>query len=58
MTSITGTHVVLGGNGVTGRETVRALLDRGQETVSVGRRPSTYRNVRPVTDPTRDERPS
>lgn len=35
------THVVLGGNGVAGRETVRALVDAGRETVSVGRRGST-----------------
>ena len=33
-------HVVLGGNGVVGRETVRALLERGQSPASVGRRPS------------------
>ena len=34
------THVVLGGNGVAGRETVRALLERGVTPASVGRRPS------------------
>ncbi|MDR1998635.1 MAG: NAD-dependent epimerase/dehydratase family protein [Frankiaceae bacterium] len=32
------THVVLGGNGVAGRETVRALLRRGVDVTSVGRR--------------------
>ncbi|MEO8908098.1 MAG: NAD-dependent epimerase/dehydratase family protein, partial [Microbacteriaceae bacterium] len=41
MTDTNGTHVVLGGNGVAGRETVRALLARGEPTVSVGRKPST-----------------
>lgn len=35
------THVVLGGNGITGRETIRALLRRGETVTSVGRRPST-----------------
>ena len=34
------THVVLGGNGVVGRETVRSLLARGEIATSVGRRPS------------------
>jgi uncharacterized protein YbjT (DUF2867 family) len=34
-------HVVLGGNGVVGRETVAALLRRGETTTSVGRHPST-----------------
>jgi nucleoside-diphosphate-sugar epimerase len=38
-------HVVLGGNGVAGRETVRALLARGERTISVGRRPSTLGDV-------------
>ncbi|MEV7608534.1 NAD-dependent epimerase/dehydratase family protein [Microbacterium sp. NPDC089320] len=33
-------HAVLGGNGVVGRETVRALLGRGLPVRSVGRRPS------------------
>ena len=33
-------HVVLGGNGVVGRETVAALLRRGERVTSVGRRPS------------------
>jgi nucleoside-diphosphate-sugar epimerase len=32
------THVVLGGNGAAGRETVRALLRRGEAVTSVGRR--------------------
>ncbi|WP_051639776.1 NAD-dependent epimerase/dehydratase family protein [Cellulomonas sp. URHE0023] len=49
MTHPTGTHVVLGGNGVVGRETVRALLDRGHDTVSVGRAPSSRGDVRSVT---------
>ena len=31
-------HVVLGGNGVSGRETVRALIERGERVTSVGRR--------------------
>ncbi|NAZ76385.1 NAD-dependent epimerase/dehydratase family protein [Kineococcus sp. T13] len=43
-----GTHVVLGGGGVVGRETVRALLARGHRTTSVGRRPSTVDGVRSV----------
>ncbi|QNE35504.1 NAD-dependent epimerase/dehydratase family protein [Leifsonia shinshuensis] len=34
-------HVVLGGNGVAGKETVRALVRAGRSPVSVGRRPST-----------------
>jgi nucleoside-diphosphate-sugar epimerase len=34
------THIVLGGNGVVGRETIRALRDRGLNAASVGRRPS------------------
>jgi nucleoside-diphosphate-sugar epimerase len=42
-------HVVLGGNGVTGRETVRALLQRGESPVSVGRRPSAVDGARSVT---------
>jgi nucleoside-diphosphate-sugar epimerase len=33
-------HVVLGGNGVVGRETAAALLRRGEAVRSVGRRPS------------------
>jgi nucleoside-diphosphate-sugar epimerase len=32
-------HVILGGNGVVGRETIRALAGRGHAPVSVGRRP-------------------
>ncbi len=36
----TSTHIVLGGNGVTGRETLRALRDRGVAAVSLGRTPS------------------
>ncbi|PRY68433.1 nucleoside-diphosphate-sugar epimerase [Glaciihabitans tibetensis] len=34
------THIVLGGSGVVGRETVRALLDRGETPASVARRPA------------------
>ena len=34
-------HVVLGGNGVVGRETLRALREHDVAAVSVGRRPST-----------------
>lgn len=49
MTSTARTHVVLGGNGAVGRETIRALVDRGEETVSVGRTPSSRADVRPVT---------
>lgn len=33
-------HVVLGGNGIVGRETVRALIRRGTAVASVGRRPA------------------
>lgn len=42
------THVVLGGNGVVGRETIRALLDRGLATASVGRRPAAVDGVRSI----------
>ncbi|MDF1489683.1 NAD-dependent epimerase/dehydratase family protein [Tessaracoccus caeni] len=35
------THAVLGGNGITGTETIRALLRRGEAVTSVGRRPCT-----------------
>lgn len=38
--STTGTHIVLGGNGATGRETLRALRDRGIDALSLGRTPS------------------
>ena len=41
-------HVILGGNGVTGRETARALLARGQTVASFGRRPSTIADVRSI----------
>jgi nucleoside-diphosphate-sugar epimerase len=34
-------HVVLGGNGIAGQETVRALLRRGVAVASVGRKPGT-----------------
>jgi nucleoside-diphosphate-sugar epimerase len=49
-------HVVLGGNGVAGRETVRALLARGERTISVGRRPSSLANVRSAIADLRDAR--
>lgn len=39
--SIPPSPVVLGGNGVIGRETVRALIARGATPISVGRRPAT-----------------
>ena len=42
-------HVVLGGNGIIGRETVRALLARGETPASVGRRPSTVDGALPIT---------
>ncbi|MEO9197270.1 MAG: NAD-dependent epimerase/dehydratase family protein, partial [Antricoccus sp.] len=38
--STTGNHIILGGNGVTGRETHRALRERGITAFSVGRTPS------------------
>jgi nucleoside-diphosphate-sugar epimerase len=43
------THIVLGGNGVVGRETIRALRDRGQSASSVGRRPSIVEGAVSVT---------
>lgn len=43
------THVVLGGNGVVGRETVRALVERGEIPASVGRQPSTVRGAQSVS---------
>ena len=42
-------HVVLGGNGVVGRETLRALLAAGHVPASVGRRPPAVEGVVPVT---------
>lgn len=39
------THVVLGGNGVTGAETVKALLRRGKNVTSVSRHPGTVDGV-------------
>lgn len=42
-------HVVLGGNGVVGRETLRALLTAGTEAVCVGRRPSATAGARSVS---------
>lgn len=47
--SAAATHVVLGGNGVAGRETVRALLRRGIEPASVGRSPSSIDGARSIT---------
>lgn len=47
MTTTT-THVILGGNGIVGRETARALIARDQVVASVGRRPSTAPGVRPI----------
>ena len=44
----TPTHVVLGGNGVAGRETLRALVGRGHAPVSVGRRDSAVDGVTSV----------
>ncbi len=41
-------HIVLGGNGVAGRETVRALVDRGIEPLSLGRTPSHTPGARSV----------
>ena len=41
-------HVILGGNGIVGRETARALHERGQVIASVGRRPSTLAGVRSI----------
>jgi nucleoside-diphosphate-sugar epimerase len=38
-------HVVLGGNGAVGRETLLALLKQGKKPVSVGRRPSTIQGA-------------
>ena len=43
------THVVLGGNGIVGRETVRALVARGHTPASVGRRPAAADGARSVT---------
>ena len=42
-------HVVLGGNGTIGRETVRALLAHGHTPASVGRRPSTADGALSIT---------
>ncbi|MCU1424934.1 MAG: NAD-dependent epimerase/dehydratase [Microbacteriaceae bacterium] len=47
MTAVS-THVVLGGNGVVGRETVRALRRLGEDTVSVGRQRSAVTGARSV----------
>lgn len=58
--STTSTHIVLGGNGVVGRETLRALSDRGITPVSLGRTPSPNPDVRSVIadllDPNATER--
>jgi hypothetical protein len=45
----TSAHVVLGGNGIVGRETVRALLALGHSPASVGRRPAAVDGARSVT---------
>jgi nucleoside-diphosphate-sugar epimerase len=42
-------HVVLGGNGAVGKETVGALLRRGESVASLGRRPSAIDGVASVT---------
>lgn len=42
-------HVVLGGNGVAGTETIKALVRRGEQVTSVGRRPSAIEGVGSVT---------
>ncbi|HYO85365.1 MAG TPA: NAD-dependent epimerase/dehydratase family protein [Dermatophilaceae bacterium] len=52
--STTPTHIVLGGNGVAGRETLRALSERGIAPVSVGRTPSPDLDVRSVIADLRD----
>lgn len=39
-------HVVLGGNGITGTETINALLRRGETVTYVGRRPSAIEDAR------------
>jgi nucleoside-diphosphate-sugar epimerase len=44
----TSRHVVLGGNGIVGRETLRALTAVGERPVSVGRRPSPIAGARSV----------
>jgi len=41
-------HVILGGNGITGQETARALLSRGETVASFGRRTSTVTGVRSI----------
>lgn len=41
-------HIVLGGNGVAGREAIRALLRRDLQPASVGRTPSTIDGARSV----------
>jgi len=48
MTS-TPAHIVLGGNGVAGRETVRALIERGHTPASVGRSASVVDGALSVT---------
>lgn len=42
------THVVLGGNGVVGRETLRALVAAGHTPTSVGRHPTNVDGVVPL----------
>lgn len=38
-------HVVLGGNGVVGQETIAALRERGEDVASVGRTPNRHSDV-------------
>jgi nucleoside-diphosphate-sugar epimerase len=45
----TPTHVVLGGNGIIGRETITSLLENGRSVASVGRRSSTISGAVSVT---------
>lgn len=47
-------HVVLGGNGVVGRETITALLAAGQQVASVNRTPSRRTDVTSVVADLRD----
>lgn len=49
MTETNQLHVVLGGNGIIGRETLRALRRRAEHIVSVGRRPSSIDGVSSIT---------
>lgn len=49
MTTTAPRHVVLGGNGVIGRETLRALIAAGEEPASVGRRASAVAGAQSLT---------